>query len=72
MSMIDFALRRRQQWREEGVQAERERSGGRWQERWLERQRNIDAIIADPVMSDEAKLQAIAAINAINSPADDD
>ena len=64
MSMIDFAQRRRQQWREEGAQAERRR--------WRERQRNIDAIIADPVMSAEAKVQAIAAINAIESPADDD
>ena len=64
MSMIDFAQRRRQQWRREGVQAERERS--------QERQRTIDAIIADPVMSAETKLQAIAAINAISRSADDD
>ncbi len=63
MTMIDFAQRRRRQWRREGVQAERERS--------QERQRTIDAILADPVMSPEAKLQAIAAINAINPSADD-
>ncbi len=56
MTMIDFALRRRQGWREEGIKAERDR--------WLERQRNIAAIIADSVLTDEAKLQAIAAINA--------
>lgn len=63
MTMIDFALRRRQQWREEGAQAERERSEGRWQERWRERQRAIAAISADPELSDAVKLQAIIAIN---------
>ena len=67
MTMIDFALRRRQQWREEGAQAERERSERTkelWQERWRERQRAIAAISADPELSDAAKLRAIAVINA--------
>ena len=59
MTMIDFALRRRQQWREEGVQAERERS----EERWRERRRAIAAISADPELSDAAKLRAIVVIN---------
>ena len=70
MTMIDFALRRRQQWREEGAQAERERSGRseellqeRWQERWQERRRAIAAISADPELSDAAKLRAIVVIN---------
>lgn len=49
MTMIDFALRRRREWREEG--------------RAAERRRVIAAIVADPVLTDAAKLQAIAAIN---------
>ena len=68
MTMIDFAQRRRRQWREEGAQAERERS----EERWRERQRSINAIMADPGMTDAAKLQAIAAINAANPTSEDD
>ena len=59
MTMIDFALRRRQQWREEGAQEERERS----EERWRERRRAIAAISADPELSDAAKLRAIVVIN---------
>ena len=72
MTMIDFALRRRQQWREEGAQAERERSERTeelWQERWRERQRAIAAISADPELSDAAKLRAIAVINAAEADA---
>ena len=53
MTMIDFALRRRREWRDEGVE----------QGRAEERRRNIAAILADPDMTDEAKVQAIAAIN---------
>lgn len=53
MTMIDFALRRRREWREEG----------REEGRAAERRRNIAAIMAAPGMSDAAKLQAIAAIN---------
>ena len=53
MTMIDFALRRRREWREEG------REEGRAEER----RRNIAAIMAAPEMTDAAKLQAIAAIN---------
>ena len=60
MTMIDFALRRREQWREEGAQEERERS----EERWQERRRAIAAISADPELSDAAKVRAIVAINA--------
>ena len=53
MTMIDFALRRRREWREEG------REEGHAEER----RRNIAAIMAAPGMTDTAKLQAIAAIN---------
>lgn len=53
MTMIDFALRRRREWREEG----------REEGRAAERRRNIAAIMAAPGMTDAAKLQAIAAIN---------
>ena len=53
MTMIDFALRRRREWREEG----------RGEGRAAERRRAIAAIMADPVLTDAAKLQAIAAIN---------
>ena len=63
MTMIDFALRRRREWRDEGIEQGRMAE----QERLRERQRSIEAIIADPVLSDAAKLQAIAAINASES-----
>lgn len=58
MTMIDFALRRRREWREEGIEE------GIEQGRAQERQRAIAAIMANPDMTDAAKLQAIAAINA--------
>jgi hypothetical protein len=58
MTMIDFALRRRREWREEGIEE------GIEQGRTQERQRAIAAIMANPDMTDAAKLQAIAAINA--------
>ena len=57
MTMIDFALRRRREWREEG------RGEGREEGRAEERRRNIAAIMAAPGLTDAAKLQAIAAIN---------
>ena len=57
MTMIDFALRRRREWRDEG------RNEGIEQGRAEERRRIISAIVADPNLTDEAKLQAIAAIN---------
>ena len=57
MTMIDFALRRRREWREEG------RGEGREEGRAAERRRVIAAIMEDPVLTDAAKLQAIAAIN---------
>ena len=63
MTMIDFALRRRREWREEGIEAGRELG------RAAERRRVIAAIMADPILTDAAKLQAIAAIN---SEAEDD
>lgn len=53
MTMIDFALRRRREWREEG----------REEGRAAERRRVIAAIMAAPGLTDAAKLQAIAAIN---------
>ena len=62
MTMIDFALRRRREWREEGV--EQGRNEGIEQGRSEERRRAIDAISADPELSDAAKLRAIVAINA--------
>ena len=62
MTMIDFALRRRREWREEG--REQGRKEGRELGRSTERRRNIAAIMADPILTDTAKLQAIAAINA--------
>ena len=58
MTMIDFALRRRREWREEG------REEGKELGRAAERRRSIAAIMAAPGLTDEAKLQAIAAINA--------
>ncbi len=57
MTMIDFALRRRREWREEG------RGEGREEGRAAERSRVIAAIMAAPGLTDAAKLQAIAAIN---------
>lgn len=74
MTMLDFALRRRQAWREEGREAglskgreegkELGREEGKELGRAVERQQNIAAIVADPFLTDTAKLQAIAAINA--------
>ena len=61
MTMIDFALRRRREWRDEG------REEGREEGHAAERRRNIAAIMAAPGMTDVAKLQAIAAINAAES-----
>ena len=61
MTMIDFAQRRRQQWRAEGI--EQGRNEGIEQGRAEERRRAIAAISADPELSDAAKLQAIIAIN---------
>lgn len=61
MTMIDFALRRRREWREEGRGEGRQE--GRGEGRAAERRRAIAAIMADPVLTDAAKLQAIAAIN---------
>ena len=54
MTMIDFALRRRREWREEGMELGRA----------AERRRIIAAIMAMPGLTDAAKLEAIAAINA--------
>ena len=61
MTMIDFALRRRREWREEG--REEGRRAGREEGRVQERRRNIAAIMASPSLTDAEKLQAIAAIN---------
>ncbi|MDE2785176.1 MAG: hypothetical protein OXL37_00790 [Chloroflexota bacterium] len=61
MTMIDFALRRRREWREEG--REEGRGEGREEGRAAERRRVIAAIMAAPGLTDAAKLQAIAAIN---------
>ena len=61
MTMIDFALRRRREWREEGI--EQGRSEGIEQGRSEEKQRAIAAISDDPELSDAAKLRAIVAIN---------
>ena len=63
MTMIDVALRRRQQWREEGIEK------GIEQGLADERRRAIAAIAADPELSDADKVRAIAAIN--NAPEDD-
>ena len=57
MTMIDFALRRRREWREEGLEAGKELG------RAAERRRIIAAIMAMPGLTDADKLQAIAAIN---------
>ena len=57
MTMIDFALRRRREWREEGLEEGKELG------RASERRRSIAAIMADSMLTDAAKLQAIAAIN---------
>lgn len=57
MTMIDFALRRRREWREEGLEEGKELG------RSSERRRAIAAIMADSMLTDAAKLQAIAAIN---------
>lgn len=57
MTMIDFALRRRREWREEGIEEGKELG------RTAERRRAIAAIMADSMLTDAAKLQAIAAIN---------
>lgn len=65
MTMIDFALRRRREWREEG------RGEGREEGRAAERRRAIAAIMASPNMPDAAKLQAIAAINGAEDEASD-
>ena len=62
MTMIDFALRRRQQWRDEGMEEGLEKGIERG--RSHERRRAIDAISADPQLSDADKLRAITAINA--------
>ncbi len=61
MTMIDFALRRRREWRQEGRDEGREE--GREEGHAAERRRNIAAIMAAPGLTDAAKLQAIAAIN---------
>ena len=65
--MIDSALRRRREWGDEGIEQGRMAE----QERLRERQRAIEAIITDPVLSHSAKLQAIAAINASESDQED-
>ena len=61
MTMIDFALRRRREWRAEG--REEGRAEGLGEGRAAERSRSIAAIMAAPGMTNAAKLQAIAAIN---------
>ena len=63
MTMIDFALRRRREWREEG------REEGKELGRSAERRRAIAAIMTAPDLTDEAKLKAIAAINAAGGEA---
>lgn len=77
MTMIDFALRRRREWREEGIEQGRTEGieqgrtegieQGRAEERARadEKRRAIAAISADPGLSDAAKLQAIVAINSV-------
>ena len=66
MTMIDFALRRRREWREEGREEGHEagRAEGLGEGRAAERRRVIAAIMAAPGLTDAGKLQAIAAINA--------
>ena len=78
MTMLDFALRRRREWREEGVElgrsegielgrsegVEQGRSEGIELGRSEGKLRAIAAISADPELSDAAKLRAIVAINA--------
>ena len=61
MTMIDFVLRRRREWREEG--REEGHRAGREEGRVQERRRSIVAIMASPGLTDADKLQAIAAIN---------
>ena len=77
MTMIDFALRRRREWKEEGIEQGRTegiaqgrtegielgRTEGIELGRAEEKRRNIAAIMENPGLTAEAKLQAIAAIN---------
>ena len=77
MTMIDFALRRRREWKEEGIEQGRTegiaqgrtegielgRTEGIELGRAEEKRRNISAIMENPGLTAEAKLQAIAAIN---------
>ena len=64
MTMIDFALGRRREWREEGRSEGIELGRAEERARAEEKRRNIAAIMEDPDLAPEAKLQAIAAINA--------
>ena len=63
MTMMDFALGRRREWREEGRSEGIEVGRAEERARADEKQRAIAAISADPELSDAAKLRAIIAIN---------
>ncbi len=77
MTMIDFALGRRREWREEGIEQGRiegiemgrnegiEMGRNEERARYEEKQRAIAAISADSELSDTAKLRAIVAINSV-------
>ena len=77
MTMIDCALGRRREWREEGIEQGRiegiemgrnegiEMGRNEERARYEEKQRAIAAISADSELSDAAKLRAIVAINSV-------
>ena len=70
MTLYDVAIKRRQNWKQEGRDEGREewRSKGRAEER----QENIAAVLAHPGLSDEQKVLVVSIINAGNAPADAD
>ena len=62
MTLYDVAIKRRQNWKQEG------KDEGREEGRSAERRENIAAVLAHPELSDEQKVLFISILNSANAP----
>ena len=62
MTLYDVAIKRRQNWKQEG------KDEGREEGRSAERRENIAAVLANPELSDEQKVLVVRILNSANVP----
>ena len=62
MTLYDVAIKRRQNWKQEG------KDEGHEEGRSVERRENIAAVLANPELSDEHKVLVVRILNSANAP----